>query len=447
MPALDKRSPVPRTNTARVQLQRPAVGWAWVSVAGVAALSLALAGAVEGLAGDGPWPALLSAITLRFLPPWARVLTWALLGVSLLAVGLGRLNRLASTAALLQLPPAAPQPPLVEPRIVAVGGGHGLSALLRGLKNHTSQLTAIVTVADDGGSSGLLRRETGMLPPGDARNCIVALAQTESLMTQLFEYRFGRGAGLDGHAFGNLFIAAMAGITGSFEGAISQASRVLAVRGRILPSTLQNVTLCGEVRCAQVAGADGNGAASDGAGELRMVYGESAITEADGVVERVYLQPDNAHGYPEAIRALLEADIIVLGPGSLYTSILPNLLVPDICAAIKAAHALKVYACNVATQRGETDGYTVGDHVRALSAHLGSGFCRYVVANARRDLALTPASGSALVEPVLEDVTGCEMVVEDVVDEALPWRHDPAKLAAAIMRLYETTRSESDAQN
>ena len=251
-------------------------------------------------------------------------------------------------------------------------------------------------------------------------------------MTQLFQYRFGRGAGLDGHAFGNLFIAAMAGITGDFEGAISEASHVLAVRGRILPSTLQNVTLCGEVR-------DGGAA-----GELRMVYGESAITEAEGVVERVYLQPDNPHGYPEAIRALLEADIIVLGPGSLFTSILPNLLVPEICEAIKASRALKVYVCNVATQRGETDGYTVGDHVRALGAHLGPGFCGYVVANARRDFELPPASGSTMVQPGFDGVTDCELVLDDVVDAALPWRHDPDKLAAAIMRLYRAAGSQSE---
>jgi uncharacterized cofD-like protein len=415
------------TRVGRVATHRGAPArWVWLGAAGAVLLGAAL---------------VLSALDLYGGRPWAPLLA-ILLGGGLLAVSLYQLRRLALAGAPAPCEEQPAKTALSEPRIVAVGGGHGLSTLLRGLKNHTSLLTAIVTVADDGGSSGLLRRETGMLPPGDARNCIVALAQTEPLMTQLFEYRFGRGAGLDGHAFGNLFIAAMAGITGSFEGAISQVSHVLAVRGRILPSTLQNVTLCGEVRSASLAGGAGEG----GEDEIRTVYGESAITEADGVVERVYLQPDAPHGYPEAIRALLEADIIVLGPGSLYTSILPNLLVPDIRAAINASHALKLYACNVATQRGETDGYTAGDHVRALSAHMGPGFCRYVIANSRCDLQLTPESGSSMVEPAMDGATGCELVAEDVVDAALPWRHDPDKLAEAILRLYRQAASslESD---
>jgi uncharacterized cofD-like protein len=315
------------------------------------------------------------------------------------------------------------------PRVVALGGGHGLSTLLRGLKDLHCDLTAIVTVADDGGSSGVLRRETGMLPPGDLRRCIAALAEAEPLMTQLFEYRFGRGAGLDGHAFGNLFIAAMAGIMGDFERGVSEVSRVLAVKGRVLPSSLDHLLLCAEV-CT-----------SDANSGRVLVKGQSQIAAAHGMVERVYLQPSEPKGYPLAISALLGADLILLGPGSLYTSIIPNLLVPDILAALHAAQALKVYICNVATQPGETADYTVGDHVRALADHMAGGACDCVLANGNTDLVLPPTSGSAMVLPTFEgapdvgDGTAWRLVMEDLVDHALPWRHDPAKLASAALRL------------
>lgn len=244
-------------------------------------------------------------------------------------------------------------------------------------------------------------------------------------MMRLFQYRFGEGAALDGHAFGNLFIAAMMGITGDFESAVTEASRVLAVRGRILPSTLDNVVLCAEVRDSLAPEAS-----------PCIVEGESRIAKAGGCVERVYLQPENAKGHPEAIRALLQADLILLGPGSLFTSVLPNLLVPDIASAVRASAALKVYICNVASQPGETDGFTAGDHVRVLAEHLGAGFCGYVLANGNLEATLPAGSGSALVLPDLTGCDGCELVLEDLVDDALPWRHDPTKLATAIMRLY-----------
>jgi len=311
------------------------------------------------------------------------------------------------------------------PRIVALGGGHGLSTLLRGLKAHTNDLTAIVTVADDGGSSGVLREELGLLPPGDLRDCIVALAEAEPLMTQLFQYRFGRGTGLEGHVFGNLFIAALAEVTGDFESAIAEAGRVLAVRGRILPSSLENVRLCAEVRERGKPQAD-----------PFLVYGQSRIAQAGGMVERLYLVPSEVKGYPEAIRALLRAEMIVLGPGSLYTSVLPNLLVADICNAVRASRALKVYVCNLATQPGETDDYTAGDHVRALCGHLGSGFCDQVLVNSNTDFQLPPRSGSEMVQPRSAEADGYRVILEDLVDRELPWRHDPGKLAEALMRLY-----------
>jgi uncharacterized cofD-like protein len=307
---------------------------------------------------------------------------------------------------------------------------------LRGLKNHTDNLTAIVTVADDGGSSGVLREELGLLPPGDLRDCIVALAEAEPLMTQLFQYRFGRGTGLEGHAFGNLFIAALAEVTGDFESAIAEASRVLAVRGRILPSSLENVVLCAEVRDRAHPEADPH-----------LVYGQSHIAEARGTVERVYLQPSNVKGYPEAIRSLLQADLVVLGPGSLYTSILPNLLVADIRNAIKASQALKVYVCNVATQPGETDGYTGDDHVCALCGHLGAGFCDYVLANSNVDFRLPPQSGSVMVEPQFTHVDGYSVVLDDLVDRELPWRHDSNELAKVLMRLYHAHNASDPSQS
>src|SRR5579864_4723186 len=217
-------------------------------------------------------------------------------------------------------------------RIVTVGGGTGLSTLLRGLKEYTSNLTAIVTVTDDGGSSGRLRQELGVLPPGDIRNCLVALADSESMMTDLFQYRFNEGDGLTGHSFGNLFIAAMCGIAGDFDRAIKESSKVLNIKGRVLPSTLANVAL-------QATLADGS-----------TVLGETSISRARSPIKSLALTPPNCSPLAETLDAIAAADVIVLGPGSLYTSILPNLLVPGIAAAVGRSSALKVYVCNIMTQ-------------------------------------------------------------------------------------------------
>ena len=244
---------------------------------------------------------------------------------------------------------------------MAIGGGAGLSVLLRGLKEHTDNLTAIVTVADDGGSSGRLRRELGVLPPGDFRNCIAALADAEPLMTRLMQYRFSEGSGLEGHSFGNLFIVAMSGVVGNFEQALRETSRVLAVHGQILPSTLENVTLT-----AQVSGD-------------QTVRGESNIPESGRSISRVYLEPQEAEAYTEAVQAILEADMVILGPGSLYTSVLPNLLVDGISQAICSSNSLKVYVCNVATQPGETDNYSVEDHAEAIMRHVGADLFHYLL--------------------------------------------------------------------
>ncbi len=307
------------------------------------------------------------------------------------------------------------------PRVVAIGGGHGLSVLLHGVKPYTPNITAIVTVADDGGSSGRLRRELGVLPPGDFRNCIAALADDEALMTQLFQYRFGDGNGLDGHCFGNLFITAMAEVTGSFERAILESGRVLAIQGQVLPSTLYDVTLMADLR-AEPAG-------------VSRVAGESSITEAGGAIERVYLEPDNVPAYPGAVRALLEADLIAAGPGSLYTSVLPNLLVPDLTQAVAASRALKVFICNVATQIGETEGYTAGDHVAALEAHVGEGLFPVVLANDNLDVDFDAPPRVELVTPDFPADAEYQIITADLIDPARPWRHDSHKLARTLLGL------------
>ena len=314
------------------------------------------------------------------------------------------------------------------PSIVTIGGGTGLSVLLRGLKERADDLTAIVTVADDGGSSGRLRRELGLLPPGDFRNCIAALAEAEPLMTLLFQYRFGQGVGLDGHSFGNLFIAAMAGVTGDFGQAVRQSSRVLAVRGRVLPSTMESVTLCAEYARDH-----------DQEGAPTLVHGESRIPEAGAPIERVFLQPQDVRGYGESVRALLDADIIVVGPGSLYTSLLPNLLVKDVASALHASSALKIYVCNLATQRGETDGYDVGAHVRAIYGHVGEGLFDFVLANSQLDVVVPEEWSAQMVRPMAD--AGYRLWTDDLVDPVKPWRHDPRKLAKAVMDIHSASRA------
>jgi uncharacterized cofD-like protein len=329
------------------------------------------------------------------------------------------------------------------PNVVVLGGGTGLSVLLSGLKHHTDNITAIVTVADDGGSSGKLRRELGVLPPGDFRNCITALADDEALTTQLFQFRFPAG-GLSGHSFGNLFITTMAELTGSFVEGLSQSGRVLNIRGTILPSTLQNVTLFAEV---------------DEGSQIRTVAGESAIPAANAPIERVYLQPDSPRAYPPAVQAILNADLIVAGPGSLYTSVLPNLLVTEILSAIRVSSAQKIYICNVATQPGETDGYTVDDHVRAIEAHTQVGLgtmiegvpvfddplriegClfKYVLVNNNQRHQIPPNMSHLTPVQIGKKPAGSgyKIVGADVIDEAHPWRHDATKLAEQLMYWYK----------
>ncbi len=307
-------------------------------------------------------------------------------------------------------------------RVVAIGGGTGLSTLLRGLKRRTEDLTAIVTVSDDGGSSGRLRRELGVLPPGDVRNCLVALADDESLMSALFSYRFTSGE-LAGHSFGNLFLAALTDITGDFDRAIKESSKVLAIRGTVLPSTTRDVRLHAEL--------------SDG----RRVDGESSIGRASVSVRTVWLEPDDAQALPLAVERIDEADIVVLGPGSLFTSIVPNLLVRGIREALASTPAPVVYVANLMTQPGETAGFDVLDHVDGLLRHLGLGVVDAMLVNAapvtEQSLKRYTAEGAV---PVAwwrgeTEYRGIRVVPAALVEAGEHVRHDADRLAEEVLRL------------
>ncbi|MBW4500552.1 MAG: YvcK family protein [Scytonema hyalinum WJT4-NPBG1] len=312
------------------------------------------------------------------------------------------------------------------PKIVAIGGGTGLSTLLRGLKVYSANITAIVTVADDGGSSGRLRQEFGVLPPGDIRNCLAALADEEKLLTELFQYRFKAGEGLLGHSFGNLFLTAMSDITGDLERGVAASSKVLAIRGQVLPATLSDVRLWAEL--------------SDG----RRIQGESKITEAGGNIVKIGCIPENPPGLPAAIKAIKEADYIIMGPGSLYTSVIPNLLVPEIADAIAASEAPRIYVCNIMTQPGETQGYTVADHIRAIDAACGRPLFNAVLVHKKSP------SARALIRyaqqqshPVFVDreaiaQLGRRIVLANVMheDETGCVRHNSERLARVLWRWY-----------
>ncbi|TRT59037.1 MAG: YvcK family protein [Microcystis aeruginosa Ma_QC_C_20070703_M131] len=313
------------------------------------------------------------------------------------------------------------------PKIVAIGGGTGLSTLLRGLKQYSSNITAIVTVADDGGSSGRLRREMGILPPGDIRNCIAALADEEKLLTELFQYRFHAGDGLSGHSFGNLFISAMTEITGDLEQAIDASAKVLAIRGKVLPATLTDVSLWAKL-------ADG-----------RIIEGESKITEAMGQIRQIGCHPADPVALPAALAAIKEADYIIIGPGSLYTSIIPNLLVPAIRQALAEVTVPRVYVCNIMTQPGETDNYSVADHIRAIEKVCEERIFDAVLAQrtapSPQSLQLYAQEHSHPVFLDREEVgkMGYRIVLANVMAEdevTAKVSHDPQRLARVLWRWY-----------
>lgn len=310
------------------------------------------------------------------------------------------------------------------PRVVAVGGGTGLSTLLSGIKLFTNNITAIVTVTDTGGSSGRLREEMDMLPPGDIRNCLVALADAGPLIRDLFQYRFEVGEGLKGHSFGNLFITALSKVTGDFEKAIAESSKVLAIRGRVIPSTLEKVMLVGEFM-------DGT-----------FVEGETNITDAQKPLRNIRLKPDNCHARPEALDAIESADLIILGPGSLYTSILPNLLIRDIYDAILKSDAYKVYICNVMTQPGETEGFTAWDHMRVLIEHTDPRIADACFVNTQtipaKMVEKYREKGSVPVELDLDRIRqkGYEIIQGEILKTDGQVRHDPELLARMIFEHY-----------
>jgi uncharacterized cofD-like protein len=432
--------------------------WVLVAFLGLLVLAIGVAHVIRQVMADaepgGPVMSVIDLLTLQFLPYQLRGFIAGAAGLSLFLYGAYRLVRaLVDPFALWDR-----DQPMVEviyqkrflargPRVVAIGGGTGLSALLRGLKEHTSNLTAVVTVADDGGSSGVLRTELGIPAVGDIRNCVVALADAEPLMGRLLQYRFPdsegaaprttgtdpalpplRGAealsvGLGGHAVGNLLLAALVALEdGDFEEGIREMNRVLAVRGRVVPATGTVLTLHARLR-------DGS-----------VVDGQSRIARANGI-DRVWVAPDEARASADAIRAIEEAEVVVIGPGSLYTSILPALLVPGIREAIAASTALVVFVCNVATQAGETAGYDLADHVDALERHGAAHLPDLVLANNRLNAAPPEGWGGEPVRlrwpPGSIGQGGPRLVLDDIVDPVNAHRHDPGRLAAAVVGVWE----------
>ncbi|MBN1681601.1 MAG: YvcK family protein [Anaerolineae bacterium] len=415
--------------------------WLVLLMLGIAILAVGFAQVIVALYRSSELPPLLHTVTLRFLPLGARIGVSAVIGLGVILLALYKLNKSILGPLALQRRESLIDTVYAHHRrqrglkVVALGGGTGLPSVLRGLKAYTNHITAIVTVADDGGSSGRLRRELGVLPPGDLRSNIAALADDEDLMTQLFQYRFANG-GLEGHSFGNLFLTALADITGSMDRAVIETGHVLAVQGRVLPSTLHdNVTLMAEVRIP-------------GETQLRRVSGESQIPESGGKIERVFLQPDQVRAYPEAMRAILNADLIAIGPGSLFTSILPNLLVNGITEALRASHACKVYVCNVATQPGETDDFSVADHVFALENHIGRGVFDSVLGN-NSFPSKNAGENTHYVRPITESHPIHQRYAvhwADLSDEERPWRHDANKLAGALLAIFNKTRQAVPSQ-
>lgn len=431
---------------------KPGMGvkrWLLLVFAGMLLLSLGAAHLIRQVTRDlqpgGITQAVLDLMTLQFLPFPLRGLVVGGVGVALIVIGAWRAAR-AITSPLRADDEETPLADVIYqkrflargPRVVAIGGGTGLSTLLRGLKQHTSNLTAIVTVADDGGSSGALREELGIPPVGDIRNCIEALADAEPLMSELLGYRFPGGTrtdgrlvetepgGLGGHPVGNLLIAAMTALEGGdFEEGVRRMNRVLAVRGRVVPASATPINLVARTRAGVT------------------VSGQSTIMRTPDI-ERVTIEPTDVRASEDAVAAIGEADIIVFGPGSLYTSVLPVLLIPEIRAAVAGAPGMRVYACNVATQLGETEGYDLADHVDALLAHTQPDLIDLVLANDRFDegrgdlgneASWPPDAVLPRWPPAVEP--GPRLATDAVASTSDPHHHDPDRLAAAILRAVE----------
>jgi uncharacterized cofD-like protein len=424
---------------------QPGIGvkrWLLVVFLGLLLLALGVAHVIRQVTRDfqpgGVAQAALDLITLQFLPFPLRGLVVGGVGAALVVIGAWRVARAITEP--LRLDEVRPLADVIYekrflargPRIVAIGGGTGLSTLLRGLKEHTSNLTAIVTVADDGGSSGALREELGIPPVGDIRNCIAALADAEPLMSELLGYRFPGGhridggpmetepGGLGGHPVGNLLLAAMTALEGGdFEEGVRRMNRVLAVRGKVVPASATPINLRARTKAGVV------------------LSGQSTIMRTPDI-ERVWIEPGDVEASEDALAAIAEAEIVVLGPGSLFTSVLPVLLIPAIRQAVAAAPGIRVYACNVATQVGETESYDLADHVDALLAHTQPDLVDLVIANDRFDGedAPWPIDGVEPRWPPAVDPAP-HLATDAVASPEDPHHHDPGRLAVAILRAIE----------
>jgi len=404
--------------------------WLFIAVCGVLLISLgmSLILSVPSIRGFYTlWRRFVFAFLGHYSPAVVFGLAWIVGGATLIVWGLQHMNRSIISALVPEKEDIAEaifksRRLTRGPHIVAIGGGHGLYTLLHGLKEYTANLTAIVTVFDDGGSSGRLRRDMGVLPPGDIRNCLIALADTEPLMRDLFQYRFGEDNELKGHNFGNLFIAALTQVTGDFQRAILESSKVLAVRGRVLPTTLENVLLKAEC--------------TDGT----IVSGESNVGSCGKRIKRIFLDPPSVPTTPEVLRALEDADLIVLGPGSLYTSVLCNLAVEEVREAILRSQAPLVFVCNVTTQPGETDGYTFSDHLEAVFQFLPRERVNYVLVNRERpqEEVLRELKKSGIAPIFAEggewDFPG-KILEAPLLSPEHPTRHDPSRLAQALVEI------------
>jgi uncharacterized cofD-like protein len=410
----------------------PGIGikrWVLLILVGTTLLGLGFAVILLNLYRTVPdtwWLPVVKIVSLQFITNRTiRALIFFLIGIGAIVLGTMGMNR-----SLLK-PFLRPGKNVIDtiaeyrrrekgPRIVVIGGGTGLAALLRGLKEYSRNLTAVVAVADDGGSSGEIRKTLGILPPGDIRNCLAALSDDEELLTQLFQYRFASSVGLNGHSLGNLLISALTEITGSFEEAVAETARVLAVKGQVLPSTLHNVNLVADVQLP------------DKKVEVE-IKGESQIAKLGGKILRVWLDPGNPAAFPPTVQAILSADLIIVGPGSLYTSIIANLLVPDLVDAINASKAYKFYVCNVATEQGETDDYSCEEHVQSIEKHARSTLFDLVLCN-KTFTGILPTNISWV--KIEDDDPDKVYYKADLIDVDNPWRHDSQKLAKTIMDLY-----------
>ena len=398
---------------------------------GIAYLLVVIFVAVDNQVPDDAPPIWFTVLTLSFLPIWMRVLVPITIGLLLFIRGILKLNQSL-------LGPLIPSQSFEDwmdilhnhhqlrhgIRVVAMGGGTGLPSALRAMKTQTSNITAVVTVADDGGSSGRLRREMQMQPPGDLRNNLAALARDEALMTELLNYRFDEAGDLSGHTFGNLFLAALVKMQGGLDEAALSAGRVLAIQGRVLPCTLDDIDLIAEVEHRTT-------------GKMRRIRGESSITEANGIIRNIGIVPRTARVLPAVTQAIYHADLIILGPGSLYTSVIPNLLVQGVAEALRVSKALVVYVCNIATQPGETENFNVADHVHAIEQHAGRGIINVVIANNHYPTR-NAGVNTIYVQPVPEGdsvSSDYQVIYVDLTDNERPWRHDSDKLRKALLGL------------